>query len=392
MSCNADHPAMPADPTLPALLGGVPLRPQGPPDWPLPDEAVRAALEAAWHDGSWGRYHGGHVERLEERLAALHGVAGALTCGSGTFAVELALRALKVGPGDEVVLAAYDYPGNFLAVHAVGARPVLVDVNADNWNLDWARLPETFGPATQVVIVSHLHGGLVPMREVMARAGAFGVRVVEDAAQAPLALVQGKRAGSWGDAGVLSFGGSKLLTAGRGGALLTPHADVCQRARTWLRRGNHVCPLSELQAAVLLPQLDRLDERHEQRRRSVELLARRLAGVPGLRPLRNAADTGTAVYYKFGLQFEAEAFGLGRARFTAAVRAEGVALDEGFGALHVGRSPRRWRGAGPLTEAEHAGAGAVVLHHPVLLGEERDIEEVAAAIRKVHAHAARLAR
>jgi perosamine synthetase len=73
------------------------------------------------------------------------------------------------------------------------------------------------------------------------------------------------------------------------------------------------------------------------------------------------------------------------------VRAEGVALDEGFRALHVGRSPSRWRGAGPLVEAERAGAGSVVLHHPVLLGDERDVEEVAEAIRKVHAHAARLA-
>src|SRR5437879_2383311 len=111
---------------LPALLGGSPIRPQGPPDWPVPDEAVRAALEAAYADGSWGKYDGGHVQRLQERLAADHGVEHALTCGSGTFAVEVALRALKVGAGDEVVLAAYDYPGNFLSVHAVGAMPVLV--------------------------------------------------------------------------------------------------------------------------------------------------------------------------------------------------------------------------------------------------------------------------
>ncbi len=380
---------LPSD--LPALLGGAAVRPQGPPDWPPPDEGVRAALEAAWRDGSWGRYHGGHVERLEERLAAAHGVAHALTCGSGTFAVELALRALKVGPGDEVVLAGYDYPGNFLAVHAVGARPVLVDVDPDNWNLDWTRLPEAFTSTTRAVVASHLHGGLVPMREVMAAAAPRGVRVVEDAAQAPFAMVQGKRAGTWGDVGVLSFGGSKLLTAGRGGAILTPHADVRQRARTFLLRGNHVCPLSELQAAVLLPQLDRLDERNGRRRNSVELLARRLAGVPGLRPLRNAADAGEAVYYKVGLQFDPRAFGLSRTRFLAAVRAEGVALDEGFRALHVGRSPSRWRAGGTLAEAGRAGEGSVILHHPVLLGDEGDVGQVADAVCKVHAHAARLA-
>src|SRR5262249_44170513 len=113
---------------LPALLGGPAVRPQGPPDWPPPDESVRQALESAWRDGSWGKSHGGHVAALEARLADYHGVGHVLACGSGTFAVELALRALQVGPGDEVVLAAYDYPGNFLCVHAVGAMPVLVDV------------------------------------------------------------------------------------------------------------------------------------------------------------------------------------------------------------------------------------------------------------------------
>src|SRR5205809_401780 len=120
---------------LPALLGGTPVRPEGPPDWPPADDAIEAALRAAWRDGSWGKYQGGGVARLEEWLAREHGVPFAAVCSSGTLAIELALRALKVGPGDEVVLAAYDYPGNFLAVHAVGARPVLADVAPDDWNL-----------------------------------------------------------------------------------------------------------------------------------------------------------------------------------------------------------------------------------------------------------------
>src|SRR5881398_3435702 len=130
---------------LPALLGGKPVRPEGPPPWPPADEDVLHALQAAYRDGSWGKYHGLYVERLEAALCAAYGVAHALTCGSGTFAVELALRALKVGLGDEVILAAYDYPGNFLAVHAVGAVPVLVDLDPDNWNLDPGRLAAAVG-------------------------------------------------------------------------------------------------------------------------------------------------------------------------------------------------------------------------------------------------------
>jgi dTDP-4-amino-4,6-dideoxygalactose transaminase len=382
---------MMADNTLPAILGGAPVRPQGPPDWPIADDAVLETLHAAYHDGSWGRYHGGHVEWLEERLAIEHSVERALTCGSGTFAVELALRALKVGPGDEVEMAAYDYSGNFLSVHAVGARPVLVDVDADNWNLAPERLAEAFGSATRAVIVSHLHGGLVPMREVMEWAGRHGVAVIEDAAQAPGALVQGRWTGAWGDVGVLSFGGSKLLTAGRGGAILTRRADVAQRARVWLQRGNHVCPLSELQAAVLLPQLDRLAERNARRLRNARLLGELLRDVPGLRPFHNRdGEDSQPGFYKLGFQFDAEEFGLDRERFVAAMRAEGIAVDEGFRALHLGRSPSRWRGAGSLLQAERAHRGAIVLHHPILLGTDTDMEQVAVAVRKIHAHAGQL--
>src|SRR5438094_203426 len=133
-------------PGKPALLGGEPVRPQGPPAWPVPDEKVREAIQAAYADGSWGRYDGGHVRRLEEQLARYHGVPFARACASGTFAVELALRALKVSADDEVILSAYDYEGNFLSVHAVGARPVLIDVAAHNWNLDPARLGKAVGP------------------------------------------------------------------------------------------------------------------------------------------------------------------------------------------------------------------------------------------------------
>src|SRR5205823_2561876 len=113
-----DAVTMPAS-DLPAALGGDPLFPHGPPDWPPPDDGVRRALDAAFADGSWGKYHGGHVGRLEAELARRLGVPHALTCSSGTLAVEVALRALGVGAGD-VALAAYDYGGNFLSVHAVG--------------------------------------------------------------------------------------------------------------------------------------------------------------------------------------------------------------------------------------------------------------------------------
>src|SRR5262249_4561833 len=266
--------------------------------------------------------------------------------------------------GHEVIMAAYDYPGNFLNIHAVGAMPVLVDVDPDNWNLAPETLARALGPKTRALIVSHLHGGLVPMRELMAFARQHHVAVIEDAAQAPGAVIGGKKAGTWGDAGIISFGGSKLLTAGRGGALLTSRADLFQRARTWQQRGNLLCPLSELQAAVLLPQLAKLQTRNSQRLENVRILFELLQDVPGLSPLRNRVGDYHPGYYKVGFQHDTVKFGLPRSRFAEAMRAEGIALDEGFSAVHVGRSPRRFRRAGPLTQAERAGEAMVVLHHP----------------------------
>ena len=376
---------------LPALLGGTPIQPAGPPAWPMPDDDVLQALQAAYRDGSWGKYHGEYVELLETRLAQCHAVGYALACSSGTVAVELALRALEISAGDEVVLAAYDFGGNFLTVHALGARPVLVDLLPGNWQFDPNRLEAAVSPTTRAVIVSHLHGGVVDMQAVMEIAGRHGIGVIEDAAQCPGAMVQGRVAGTWGDIGVLSFGGSKLLTAGRGGALLTRRADLHQRLRMLAHRGNLVAPLSELQAAVLLPQLDKLDARNAARARAVGLLAERLQSIPGLRLFANEVQDSEPGYYKVGFQFDPNVFGLTRERFVAAVRAEGIALDEGFRALHVGRSPSRFRASETLTQAGRAHAGTVVLHHPVLLGPHADIELVAASIFKIHAHAKLLA-
>ena len=376
---------------LPALLGGTPIRPGDPPPWPIPDIDVLRALESAYHDGVWGKYHGPNVELLEERLAHQHKVDFALSCSSGTVAVELALRALRIVPGDEVLLAAYDYGGNFLSVHALGAQPVLVDVCPGNWNLDPSRIQHALGPKIRAIIVSHLHGGVVDMRAVMDIAGARGIGVIEDAAQAPGATVQGRMAGTWGDLGILSFGGSKLLTAGRGGAIVTIRADLHQRLRVLAHRGNLVYPLTELQAAVLLPQLDKLDTRNAARAHAVRVLGERLQSLPGLRPFVNNLEDCAPGYYKLGFQFDASQIGLSRSRFVAAVRAEGIALDEGFKSLHVGRSPNRFRALDSLQEATRAHAGTVVLHHPVLLCPDFELDLVVAALFKVYANANKLA-
>jgi len=378
---------------LPAILGGVPIRPEGPPAWPGDWPEVTEALNACVKDGSWGKYHGANCEALTEQLCEFHGVSETILCASGTAAVELALRGVRVGPGDEVILAAYDFKANFQNVLTIGATPVLVDIDPLSWQMDVSQVEAAISEKTKAIIVSHLHGGYVPMQPVMELADRHGISVLEDACQATGAILDGRRAGATGHVGVLSFGGSKLMTAGRGGAVMTNRPEVSQRIRLFTQRGNEAYPLSELQAAVLRPQLDRLDERNVARWATVKELSKDLKkltsepGEPILRPLVDAclaAEADCPAFFKVGLQYDlAEVTGLSRETFSKAIRAEGISVDSGFRSLHRIHSKRRFRTVGELTHANTCDKHVLVLHHPMLLEGEvsiRQIREAAAQI------------
>lgn len=378
---------------LPAILGGKPAFPNGPPTWPpVPWPEMEEAAARAMRDGSWGRYHGPNGRQLVEDLAAFHSAEQVQLCSSGTVAVELALRGAKVGPGDEVLLAAYDFKANFQNVLAIGATPVLVDLDPKTWQLNPALLEEACSKKTKAIIASHLHGGLVGMKPVCEFAAERNIVVVEDACQATGAMVGSRRAGMTGDVGVLSFGGSKLLTAGRGGAVLTSRSDIAQRIRLYTQRGNDAYPLSELQSAVLIPQLAQLDQRNATRLKNAKRLATELErqGLPLLpmSPL-NCESTDQMAFYKCGFQYIGES--VSRDRLCAAMRADGVALDPGFRALHRTHSRRRFRSEGELPQAGHADESCVMLHHPVLLEDERITERVATAISRVLNYATEVA-
>lgn len=369
----------------PALMGGRPVRPTGPPTWPGSDPAVVRSVQDALVDGSWGVYLGPHVARLEADLARLFAIPHAITCASGTLAMEMALRAIGVGPGTEVVMSAYDFEPTFLSVHALGATPVLVDSAPGGVGLDPAKVEAALTHATRAIIVSHLHGELAAIAAVRQAVDGRDIRIIEDAAQCPGARLAGQPVATTGDIGILSFGGSKPITAGRGGALLTRRDDLAQRIRLALSRGiQTVAPLSELQAAALAPQLAVLPDRAAERRRYARKLLDLVTDLPGLRPLCRFDLASEPDFYKLGFWYDATAFGLPRSLFVAAMRAEGIAFDAGYRALHVGRSPRRYRAVGSLTNVEKAGEAIVVLHHPVLALGESGVAEVAVALRKTY--------
>lgn len=372
---------------LPAFLGGEKAFPAGP-SLPRHDMGIFHALESSWNDSSWASYDSGHVLGLEKSIAELFVSPHVLTCSSGTLGVEVALKSLGIKPGDLVGLSAYEYPGNFLTIHALGAKPFLVDLDPSNWQISARGVAKAIGAGCKAMIVSHLHGGHVDMKSIMETCSSSGVGIVEDACQNPGAVVQGKSSGTWGDFGVLSFGGSKLVTSGRGGAILTNRPELAQKAKMQLLRGSKLAALSEIQAVVLAPQLAGLKKANIERMNSVGLLGKKLSRITGLEMIEPAFEIDQHAFYKLGIKLNPEKYGLNREYIVPAIQAEGIALDVGFAALHVSRSHSRWQSAGPLPEAANAHENMMVLHHPVLLEGENSMALIAKAFEKIQNHAA----
>ncbi len=336
--------------------------------------------------GDWGRYHGPHSDQICQTIAGTVGVEHVHLCSSGTVAVELALRAAQVGPGDEVILSAYDFKANFTNIALLGATPVLVDCRENDAQLDVSQVEAAITDKTKAIIASHLQGGLVEMAALREIADRRRIILIEDVCQAPGASVGGRPAGAWGDLAPFSFGGSKLITAGRGGAVVTSRPELAQRIKLFTQRGNDAYPLSEMQAALLLPQWKQLETDNARRWETV----RQLGDLPGLRRF-GVTDSNDPAFYKVGFWYDPAAYGgLPRDRFCEALRAEGIPFDPGFAGLHQIHARRRFRAVGELPQATRACARVVMLHHPLLLEGPLAVEQIRAALDKVAQHATML--
>lgn len=274
----------------------------------IKDELL-AAVEAVIDRGAF--VLGPEVEEFEERFAQLCGVRHAVGVNSGTDALVLALRALGVGAGDEVVTAANSFVASASAIALVGARPVLVDVRRD-MNIDPERVAAAVTPRTRAVIPVHLTGRPADMDAIRSIADEHGLRVVEDAAQAVTAEYRGRRVGSFGAAGCFSLHPLKTLSAcGDAGVLTTDDEALADRFRVLRNIGQRTrgealewsgnSRLDTLQAALLLVKLEHADEWTERRRANAAFYRRALAGVPGL-DLPADEQWERAVYHTFVVQ------------------------------------------------------------------------------------------
>ena len=263
---------------------------------PIRDELV-AAYERVLDSGVF--VMGPEAAALEEEFAAICGVEHAVAVTNGTAALQLALLALGIGPGDEVITVANTFIATVEAISAVGARPVLIDTERDTYVMDVARLEAAITPRTRAVIPVHLYGLVCDMDAIRAVAQRHGLVVVEDACQAHGATYRGAAAGSFGEAGCFSFYPAKNIgSVGEGGMLVTRSADVAARARMLrshgeTRRYHHAEPgwnlrLSEVLAAAVRVQLRHLDAWSEGRRRVAAWYAEALRGLPLQLPVQPA--------------------------------------------------------------------------------------------------------
>jgi dTDP-4-amino-4,6-dideoxygalactose transaminase len=261
---------------------------------------IKSALDAAVHrvlDSA--RFIGGpEVSGLEEEVARYSHCAHAVGCASGTDALLLALRALDVGPGDEVVTSAYSFFASAGVVVNAGATPVFVDIDPSTYNLDPHRLEALLTPRTKAVIAVHLYGQCCDLTAVKAVCEKKKVWLIEDAAQAIGAEWDGKRAGSVGDFGCFSFFPSKNLgAAGDGGMVTAQDAALADRVRLLREHGARPkyyhglvgtnSRLDALQAAILRVKLTHLDRWSEGRARNAALYDQLLEGSPVGRPHRH---------------------------------------------------------------------------------------------------------
>jgi len=254
-----------------------------------------AYVEDAIRHG-WGEHCNDYLLRFEQALARYLEVPSVMATSSCTGALQLALAALGVGPGDEVIVPDITWIASVAPIVHAGARPVLVDVLPESWCLDPARVRAALTPRTKAIIAVHLYGNLCAVDELLALRAETGIPLIEDAAEALGSTYRGRKAGSFGDFAVFSFHGTKTQTTGEGGALCSTRPDLWERVRTlaehgrrpgepvqfWCSEWGFKFKMWNLQAALGLAQLERLGELVARKRELFARYAERLGRLPGV--------------------------------------------------------------------------------------------------------------
>jgi dTDP-4-amino-4,6-dideoxygalactose transaminase len=362
-------------------------------------EAVTACLRSGWLTS------GPRVTRFEEGFAHAVGAAHAVAVSSATAGLHLALLAAGVGPGDEVVTTPMTWAATGNMILAVGARPVFVDVDPGTLNVDPEAVAGAVTPRTRAILPVHFGGQPVDLDRLRAVAAGHGLTLIEDAAHALGSHYRGHPIGSGSPAAVFSFHPIKAITTGEGGMVTTNDADLGERMRllrfhgiardAWSRYGRRGNPayeivalgfkynMTDLQAALGLAQLARLEEFVEARTRIAGWYREALARVPAVEMLAPVPYPARHAWHLLVVRLELEALRIGRDAVMDALLAANIGVGLHFKALHLHRLYRERLGLLPDTLPHATCASERILSLPLFPAMTRDdVRDVASALEE----------
>jgi len=398
-----------------AITGGKSVHNTGWPSWPPQDPGYLEKLKQVLDNGIWGV--GGPMNAaLAEEFKKVCDAEYVVTTTSGTVALELALRALDIGPGDEVIVPPYTFIATASSVIAVNAIPVFADIRPDTLCLDPEAVEAAITPSTKAVIAVHIGGMPADMNSLLAVCRKHGLKLIEDCAQAHGAVYAGRKVGALGDAGAFSFQSSKNITAGEGGIVTTNDRATYGKAWSYMNVGrvpeggwyDHRVMgmnyrMTEFQAALILRGIETVEEQMAKRDENAAYLRERLAEIEGIEPQAFSPGAERCAYHLFIFRYDRNGFGgVPRDKFVDALSAEGIPVARGYNPLYregmftAGWDPQRCPFACTMYKGhvDYAQTYCPVCEHictdgsfwmpqNALLGTKQDMDDIADAILKI---------
>src|SRR6266852_5110534 len=401
-----------------AITGGKPLRTKRFDPWPIYTKEEKQALEDVLTHHNWGGqpFPGKYADAFGKKFAKFHTAKYGQCVNTGTVAIQAALKAIDIRPGDEVLVPAYTWEGTVGPVLLGNAVPVFIDIDPDTYCMDAKLIEQAITPKTRAILPVHLGMRFADLDVIMPLAAKHNLKVIEDCAHAHGGMWRGKGAGSIGDLGAFSFQSSKLITSGEGGAVITNNLEYFERVQTYINAGRASVTdkfhhrligfnyrLGEFQAAVLGAQLERLPQQARVRQINMKYFESRLQKTRGIGLLKPEPRITRLAPYGYVLKYFAEQLnGIPRAAFVAALQLEGIPCDglfyepvyksslfpldpTDYPALSWGHEkPLDLRNMYSCPEADRAAYHeAVWFPHQLFLGTTEDVDAIANAILKV---------
>lgn len=404
-----------------ALLGGKKAKRKSFPVWPYYDKNEERVLQEVLQSRVWWRTPGTKTLEFERDFAKFHGARHGIAVTNGTAALEVAMAAVGINAGDEVIVPDFTFVATASAVLFANALPVLVDVDPETYCINPDLVEAAITPRTKAIIAVHMGGHPADLDRLCQIAKRHRLALVEDSAHAHATEWRGRRVGTFGVAGTFSFQASKLMTAGEGGMIISNNDRFEVQARSvhdcgrmpgqwfyshYIYGSNY--RLSEWQGAILNVQLSRLDEQTKRRHQNSRLLDRLLREIPGITPQKLDERCTRSGQYAYIFHVNKKEFaGLSTGRFVEAMNAEGIPNQASYPPLHQLDMFRNGNYRKCLSGRQATGKHAflkqkfpatnraawetVWIPQPALLGDEGDMREIAAAVGKIQENAKELA-